>query len=116
ITTPLLRTAAQIRALLARRAAEDNAVEPRTEHLVSLTAGSLQRFADHFDFAPASSATAPSEVCVAFSPSLKSLSENVANRSVGWCQVGFHPAPVCMPRSFSRRLIDGTKSMNGVES
>ena len=57
----------------------------------------------HFTiFAPASCATAASVVCAAFSPSRKSLSVNVANTSVGWCQCGSQPAADLRARARSR--------------
>ena len=43
------------------------------------------------------------------------MSEYAAYRSVAWWYWGFHPAPICIPRSLSRRLIDATRSINGVE-
>ena len=43
---------------------------------------------------PASLAIAPSVVCAALRPSVKSASVKVSNRSVGWCQCGFAPLPV----------------------
>ncbi len=43
---------------------------------------------------PASLASAPSVVCAAFKPSVKSASEKVSNKSVVWCQCGFAPLPV----------------------
>ena len=63
--------------------------------------------------APVSSAIAESVVCAAFSPRRKSLSLYVEKMSVGWCHCGSQPAPICSPRSFSRRLIAGTRSWNG---
>ena len=57
--------------------------------------------------APVSIAIAASVVCAAFRPSRKSLSLYVEYRSVGWCHCGSQPAPICAPRSFSRRLIAG---------
>ncbi len=39
-------------------------------------------------------AIAPSVVCAALKPSMKSASEKVSNRSVVWCQCGFAPLPV----------------------
>ena len=69
-----------------------------------------------FSVAPVSWAMPDKVVCAALRPSMKSLSENVAYRSVGWCQCGSHPLPMCTPRSFSRRLTAATSSMNGVES
>ena len=72
------------------------------------SAGSLRRCQGRTtSVAPASCATAASVVCAALRPSRKSLSEKVAKRSVGWCQWGSHPAPICVPRSFSRTEIDG---------
>jgi hypothetical protein len=61
-------------------------------------------------FTPANLPSAPSVVCAAFNPRRKSASENVANTSVGWCQCGFHPAPICAPLSFSRTLTAATYS------
>src|SRR6476646_12011326 len=83
---------------------------------VSLTVmlGSCQHY--FLTVAPASSATAASVVCVAFNPSRKSASEYVLYKSVGWCHCGSHPFPICVPRSFSRTLSEGTSSMNELES
>jgi maleate cis-trans isomerase len=60
--------------------------------------------------------TAPSVFCAAFRPSRKSLSENVANTSVGWCQCGSQPLPICVPRSFSRSDTEATTSWKSTES
>ena len=43
---------------------------------------------------PASLAIAPSVVCAALRPSVKSASVKVSNRSVVWCQCGFARLPV----------------------